>query len=95
MKLLTGNERWRLFWAWLFLVLLAAAVNVTFAASLIEDFAGYPRIARYQGAEAAARGWPSSTPHPEPWPKPDDWILTLCSECGRPVRSSGPAPTPA
>src|SRR5690606_18706434 len=27
------------------------------------------------GTDAAARGWPASTPHTNPWPKPTDWTI--------------------
>ena len=58
---------------WLVLVLLAAAINVPLAVSRWRPHRATP-IPRppLQGA-AAARPWPSSTPHATAWPTPEYW----------------------
>jgi hypothetical protein len=34
---------------------------------------------RLMGTQAAARGWPSSTPQDQPWPSPNDWSRNTLS----------------
>lgn len=69
--------RWALV-ALVVIVLLAAAVNVPFALTRMRPTSGAfpPATVFLDGQEAAAKGWPSSTPHDVAWSAPEDWQLT-------------------
>jgi len=59
----------------LLFVLAAGAINLPFATHFLRsrtDDKG-TMIANVNGAQAAARGWPTSTPHATAWPPPRQW----------------------
>lgn len=73
-----AHEARRLMVALLVIVLIAAAVNVPFALTRMLPTSGAfpPATVFLDGQEAAAKGWPSATPHDVAWSAPDDWQLT-------------------
>jgi hypothetical protein len=57
----------------LFFLLLAAAINIAFAATRVRGFHGGPTTINVIGPEAAPYGWPATSPHDHPWPAPRQW----------------------
>jgi hypothetical protein len=58
----------------LIFLLVSAAVNVPLATTfIIHRIRPFGPSMNVTGAEAAARGWPATTPHDQPWPAPTQW----------------------
>jgi hypothetical protein len=58
------------------LLLVAAIVNLAIGIRMLPGLEVQPEggtMSDLEGAEAAAKGWPSTTPHETPWPPPNSW----------------------
>lgn len=71
--LITRCELRRLVRWLLFLLLIAAVVNVPLAVTFIRSRTTRRPPPISMGHEEMARPWPASTPHAEPWPAPSSW----------------------
>jgi hypothetical protein len=94
-QLTSRAERRRLLLLWLFLVLVGAAVNVPLAISKTRSRTTPPprTTLNLRGAEAAEKPWPSSTPHPDPWPELEYWVYSRSFGYRHfDARASGPDP---
>jgi hypothetical protein len=75
LKLIKPSEVRLLLVSLVVLVLLAAAMNVPFAITKMRSRSTPVGMKweQHEGADAAARGWPVSTPHRRVWDAPESW----------------------